>query len=161
MAVAPAVIEELAFRGFILSGLEGLRNRWQAILITSVLFGLAHFAIQQAIITFAIGMILGVIAVETRSLIPCVLYHVTHNSITVLLPRVDATTIDGSPVLPWVLFSNDGAVWQYSVLPGIVMTLVGVLLLVWFVKNGNSSSLEESHQQGQMVLDKATMQSGV
>ena len=161
MAVAPAVIEELAFRGFILSGLEGLRNRWQAILITSVLFGLAHFAIQQAIITFAIGMILGVIAVETRSLIPCVLYHVTHNSITVLLPRVDATTIDGSPVLPWVLFSNDGAVWQYSVLPGIVMTLLGVLLLVWFVKNGNSSSLEESHQQGQMVLDKATMQSGV
>jgi sodium transport system permease protein len=135
MAIAPAIIEELAYRGFILSGLESLRNRWQAILITSVLFGLAHFAIQQAIITFAVGMILGVIAIETRSLIPCFLYHATHNSITVLLPRVDATTVEGSPVLPWLLFTNDGSVWQYSVLPGIAMTLLGALLLIWFIKN--------------------------
>lgn len=135
MAVAPSIIEELAYRGFILSGLEGLRNRWQAILITSILFGLAHFAIQQAIITFVIGMILGVIAIETRSLIPCMIYHATHNSITVLLPRVDASIVEGSPVLPWLLYTNDGAIWQYSILPGIVMTLLGVLLLMWFVKS--------------------------
>ena len=134
MAVAPAVFEELAYRGFILSGLEGMRNRWHAILITSVLFGIAHFAIQQAIITFVIGMILGVIAIETRSLIPCMLYHATHNSITVLLPRVDAATVDSSPVLPWILYTNDGTVWQYSVMPGIAMTLVGALLLFWFIK---------------------------
>ena len=135
MAVAPAIIEELAYRGFILSGLEGMRNRWQAILISSILFGLAHFAIQQAIITFVIGMILGVIAIKTRSLIPGMIYHATHNSITVLLPRVDASVVDGSPVLPWILYTTDGTIWQYSILPGIVMTMFGVLLMIWFIKN--------------------------
>ncbi len=154
MAVAPAIIEELAYRGFILSGLEGLRNRWQAILITSILFGLAHFAIQQAIITFAIGMILGVIAIETRSLIPCMIYHATHNSITVLLPRIDATTVEGSPLLPWLLFTNDGSIWQYSVLPGIVMTLIGTLLLIWFVKNP-ASDVNESVSESPQLLQPA------
>ena len=138
MAVAPAIIEELAFRGFILSGLENLRNRWQAILITSILFGLAHFAIQQAIITFVVGMILGVIAIKTRSLIPCILYHATHNSITVLLPKVDGMIVEGSPVLPWVLYSNDGTIWQYSIVPGVAMTLCGVLLMTWFVRYAKS-----------------------
>lgn len=146
MAVAPAIIEELAYRGFILSGLQGMRNRWQAILITSVMFGLAHFAIQQAIITFVIGMILGVIAIETRSLIPCIIYHCTHNSITVLLPRVDAAAVDGSPVLPWILYTNDGTIWQYSILPGIVMTLFGVLLMVWFIKNPGRQPRQERQE---------------
>ena len=135
MAVAPAICEELAYRGFVLSGFENLKNRWQAILFTSILFGLAHFSIQQSIITFAIGMILGVIALETKSLIPCVLYHATHNAITVSLPRIDAFTVEGSPVLPWILYSNDGSVWQYSVMPGIVMTFFGALLMWWFIKN--------------------------
>ena len=31
MAVIPAIVEELAFRGFILSGFERLRNKWQAL----------------------------------------------------------------------------------------------------------------------------------
>lgn len=145
MAVAPAIIEELAYRGFILSGLEGMRNRWQAILITSVLFGLAHFAIQQAIITFVIGMILGVIAIKTRSLIPCMIYHATHNSITVLLPRIDTSTVDGSPVLPWILYTTDGSIWQYSILPGIVMTVFGVLLMIWFIKNPEQERQSPRH----------------
>ena len=156
MAVAPAVMEELAYRGFILSGLQGMRNRWQAILITSVLFGLAHFAIQQAIITFAIGMVLGVIAIETRSLIPCMLYHATHNSITVLLPRVDAGVVDGSPLLPWILYSNDGVIWQYSVLPGIAMTLAGVLLMIWFIKNPASNE-DAYSEQDQLMPEQAAI----
>jgi len=154
MAVAPAIIEELAFRGFILSGLQGLRNRWQAILFTSILFGLAHFAIQQAIITFVIGMILGVIAIHTRSLIPCILYHATHNAITVLLPRANASIVEGSPVLPWMLHSNDGTIWQYSILPGIAMTLVGVLLMVWFIRYSSPDSLIEE-ENGEPILQPA------
>ena len=85
MAVAPAIIEELAFRGFILSGFERLRNKWQAILLASLFFGMAHSFIQQSIVTAFIGIILGVVAVQTRSIIPCMIYHVTHNSLTLIL----------------------------------------------------------------------------
>jgi hypothetical protein len=133
--------------------LENWRNRWQAILVTSILFGLAHFAIQQAIITFVVGMILGVIAIKTRSLIPCILYHATHNSITVLLPKVDAMVVEGSPVLPWVLYTNDGTVWQYSVLPGVAMTLGGVLLMTWFIRCAKAPS--EGATDGNALLQTA------
>ena len=138
MAVAPAVFEELAFRGFILSGFEKLKNRWQAILVTSLLFGIAHFSIQQSIITFAIGIILGLVALETRSLIPCILYHATHNAITVMLPRVDAATVESSPLLSRILYTSDGSIYQYSLLPGIAMTLMGILLVLWFLRGRSS-----------------------
>jgi sodium transport system permease protein len=151
IAVAPAVFEELAFRGFILSGLEGLRNRWQAILISAILFGLAHAAIQQSIVTFVVGMVLGVIAVETRSLIPCVLYHATHNSITVLLSKVDTATVENSPILPWFLYSSDGVAYQYSLIPALIATAVGFLLLVWFVRN--PAKIEEVATDKELPVD--------
>lgn len=133
-AAAPAILEELAFRGFILSGMETLRNKWQAIFLTSLLFGIAHGIIQQTIITFGVGMLLGVIAIQTRSIWPCVLFHLTHNSLAVLLSKADAAAVGGSPLLQTVLYSTDGQHFQYSILPGILMTVVGVLMMVWFLK---------------------------
>ncbi len=133
-AVAPAILEEIAFRGFILSGMEALRNKWQAIFLTSLLFGIAHGIIQQTIITFGVGMILGVIAIQTRSIWPCVLFHLTHNSLAVMLSKADATIVDGSPILGKLLYSTDGQHYQYGIMPGVLMTLVGVLLIVWFLR---------------------------
>ena len=49
LAVAPAVCEELAFRGFILSGLRHLGHKWAAILATSIFFGAAHGILQQSL----------------------------------------------------------------------------------------------------------------
>jgi sodium transport system permease protein len=133
-AVAPAIIEEIAFRGFILSGLESLRNKWQAILLTSLLFGIAHGVIQQTMITFGVGMILGIIAYQTRSIIPCILFHMTHNSLAVLLSSADAVVVENSPILGPLLFSADGQSYQYAIVPGILMSVVGVLLVVWFIR---------------------------
>ena len=133
-AVAPAVLEELAFRGFILSGLESLRNKWQAILITSLLFGIAHGVIQQTVITSVVGIILGIIAVQTRSIIPCILFHLTHNSLAVLLSSAKATVVENSPVLSQVLYTANGENYQYAIIPGIIMSIVGVLLMVWFLR---------------------------
>ena len=39
IAVLPAVCEELAFRGFILSGFRQLGHKWTAIIGTSIFFG--------------------------------------------------------------------------------------------------------------------------
>ena len=139
IAVAPAILEEIAYRGFILSGFESLRNKWQAILLTSFLFGMAHGVIQQSIITFGVGIILGIIAIQTRSIIPCILFHVTHNSLAVLLSKAHASVIDNSPVLSRVLHSTDGESFQYSILPGILMSILGVLLIVWLLRQNNET----------------------
>ena len=45
VAVLPAFCEEIAFRGFILSGLRHLGHKWQAIVISSIFFGVAHMMI--------------------------------------------------------------------------------------------------------------------
>jgi sodium transport system permease protein len=133
-AIAPAIMEELAYRGFILSGFQSLRNKWHAILLTSLLFGVAHSVLQQTVITSVAGIILGIIAVQTRSLIPCILFHATHNGLTVMMGIVPPETIQGSPLLSQILYTNDGATFQYGLVPGILMSIVGLSLIFWFLR---------------------------
>ena len=132
-ALAPAIFEELAFRGFILSGMQSLRNKWQAILITSLLFGIAHGVLQQSLITSVVGVVMAIIAVQTKSIFPCMLFHLTHNSMTVLLSSAKASVVE-STSLAQILTPTDGGMYQYSVLPGLVMTAFGIALLVWMLR---------------------------
>ncbi|HEY6564488.1 MAG TPA: CPBP family glutamic-type intramembrane protease, partial [Pirellulaceae bacterium] len=96
MAVLPAICEELAFRGFILSGLRQSGARWQAVLISSVLFGIAHGAIQQSLMATLFGLLLGFLAIQTGSIFPCIAFHVTHNALGILasdwLPKLQAAS---------------------------------------------------------------------
>ena len=133
-AVAPAVVEEIGFRGFILSGLQSLRSKWQAILIASLMFGVAHSVIQQSIITFVVGIVLGIIAIQTRSIIPCMLFHGVHNSLAVLLSGAKAQVIEPSPLLRHILVTENGVNYQYDCTAGLLMTALGVALLVWFCR---------------------------
>lgn len=143
-AVAPAVIEELAFRGFILSGLQSLGSNLKAILISSILFGIAHSILQQSIITFFVGMVIGFIAVRTASIIPCILFHFTHNATSVMLSMVDSGTIQQYPLLRLFLEPTESGVFQYALIPGIMMATMGVALLVWFWKSGEPVEADNS-----------------
>ena len=57
MAVLPAVCEEIAFRGFILSGLRHVGHKWWAIGLSAVAFGLVHSILQQQIGAAAVGIV--------------------------------------------------------------------------------------------------------
>jgi sodium transport system permease protein len=81
MSVLPALCEELAFRGFVLSGLRHLGSKSWAIGLTAVFFGMAHGVIQQSLSAAAVGVVLGYIAVQTGSLVPCILFHATYNGL--------------------------------------------------------------------------------
>src|SRR5215217_3641159 len=67
MAVLPAVCEELAFRGFVLSGLRHLGSKRWSIGLAAVFFGMAHGIIQQSLSAAALGTVIGYIAVQTGS----------------------------------------------------------------------------------------------
>ncbi len=146
-AVAPAVVEELAYRGFILSGFQSMRNKWHAILLTSLMFGVAHSVLQQTVITSVAGVILGIIAVQTRSLLPCILFHATHNGLTVMLGITPPETIHASPLLSQILYTNDGATFQYSLVPGIIMSLIGIALIAWFLRFDHSTQASANSRQ--------------
>ena len=65
-AVTPAICEELAFRGFILSGLARGGRLAIAVGISSVMFGIIHMIPQQAFNAALLGLVLGLLAIFQR-----------------------------------------------------------------------------------------------
>jgi sodium transport system permease protein len=54
--------------------------------LTAVFFGMAHGLIQQSMSAAAMGMVIGYIAVQTGSLLPCILFHVSYNALMFAIP---------------------------------------------------------------------------
>ena len=81
VAILPAFCEEFAFRGFILSGLRHTGSKWRAILISSLFFGITHQVLQQSLSAFAVGILIGYIAVQTGSIWPGLVFHATYNAL--------------------------------------------------------------------------------
>lgn len=78
-AVQPAIVEELAFRGVILSGLMGPLTTKEAIVVSALLFMTIHLTIAGFPHLFLIGLLLGYFRVASGSLYPGMLLHFTHN----------------------------------------------------------------------------------
>jgi sodium transport system permease protein len=139
VALSPAICEELAFRGFILSGLRHMGHKWLAILLSSFFFGIAHVLLQQSLAAFVVGIVIGYIAVQTGSLLPGILFHFTHNALSILLTRVDQVVLDTYRWLGW-LFTLHGAEgspadqlsleYNWTVVLGGAVVALGVLW--WF-----------------------------
>jgi membrane protease YdiL (CAAX protease family) len=89
--VAP-VCEEVFFRGFLLPGIARSMPIWAAIVVSSLLFGVAHADLGSLIPLVAIGLLLGVVRWKTRSLWPSIFLHTLNNTAALLallplLPR--------------------------------------------------------------------------
>ena len=113
LALAPAICEELAYRGFILSGLRQAGSNWKAVVTTSVFFGVAHGVIQQSLNATLLGLVIGLIAVRSGSIWPCIVFHFTHNASVILAPHFFGDSSDTFPLYGWhiLLISVAGAVW--------------------------------------------------
>jgi sodium transport system permease protein len=83
LAVLPAVCEELAFRGLILGGLRRRFQPWVAVLLSSFLFALHHFNVFQFVPTFIMGVILGLLAWRSGSVLPGMVFHALHNGLLI------------------------------------------------------------------------------
>jgi sodium transport system permease protein len=86
-ALMPAITEEIAFRGFILSGLRKGHSARSAVIISAVLFGLMHVVlslVQQFFNATLLGIVLGWLALKSRSLFPGIVFHATNNGLAVL-----------------------------------------------------------------------------
>ena len=138
LALVPAVCEELAFRGFVLSGFRHLGHKWRAIVASAILFGLAHAVLQQSIIACMIGIVLAFVAVQTGSILPGILFHLVHNSLVVAASRITPEILERWPLLRLLMGSTheDGLVypWQVFVIGG----LTAVALLAWFCPTSDS-----------------------
>ena len=131
IAVVPAICEELAFRGFILSGLRHLGHRWWAIMLSSLFFGVAHGIVQQSFSATLIGMIIGYVAVQSGSLLVCILFHVTHNSLAILSQTLLLQYAPHVPGSEWLFELTDaGIVYSWPLVGVSLVMALGVVQ--WF-----------------------------
>lgn len=79
LAVVPALCEELFFRGLLLGGLSASLRKWTAISLSAAVFALFHFVLIKFAVTAALGLLLGYLCWQSRSVIPGILVHLLHN----------------------------------------------------------------------------------
>ena len=83
VVIAP-IVEEVIFRGVIMSGLSRNYHPAWAIFFSALLFALFHLNPWQFAATFALGLILGWIRIRTGSVLACIAGHATHNGLVFL-----------------------------------------------------------------------------
>ncbi len=148
IALAPAICEELAFRGFILSGLRRLGHKWGAIVLASVFFGLTHFMLQQSLAACVVGIVIGYVAVKTGSIFPGMLYHLVHNSSSVLLTRITPELLYAYPVLRLIFApGEEPSQFTYRLPFTLAAAFAGLVLLWWFKSLPYHRSAEEQLQE--------------
>ncbi len=91
VCVLAPVLEEMLFRGVMLRGFLQRYPRWQAILGSAILFGVAHFNVYQFAVAFVLGTFSGWLYERCRSLVPCIALHAAFNAAGTFLP---ASTVD-------------------------------------------------------------------
>jgi sodium transport system permease protein len=108
LGILPAVSEEWLFRGFLLSGLGGSARKWTAIVSAACIFGVFHFIPDRIPLAAMMGVVLGYICWQSRSLWPGIVVHIAHNAIPLVLGNsrrladwlgLDAATAAGLSVL--------------------------------------------------------------
>ncbi len=83
-SVAAPLFEEILFRGFLLPSLTRYMPVWSAILLSSLLFAVAHLNISEVIPLATLGCVLGVVYTRSRNLLSSILLHGLWNSGTLL-----------------------------------------------------------------------------
>ncbi|MEA5580117.1 CPBP family glutamic-type intramembrane protease [Nodularia harveyana UHCC-0300] len=83
-AIAAPIFEEVLFRGFLLPSLTRYVPVWGAIILSSLLFAIAHLSFSEILPLTALGMVLGVVYTRSRNLLAPMLLHSLWNSGTLL-----------------------------------------------------------------------------
>lgn len=142
-AVAPAICEELAFRGLILSGFRQRGRDGLAILFSAVLFGVMHMIPQQVFNATLLGLVLGLLAVRSGSIWPAVLFHLVNNSFAVVHGQMGTWRED----LDWlrqITLAGPYGVHYSPWLVGLAAAISCWLLWTLFAQPKPSSTTEEA-----------------
>jgi membrane protease YdiL (CAAX protease family) len=83
-SVAAPMFEEIIFRGFLLPSLTRYMSVWGAIVVSSLLFAIAHLSLSEVLPLATLGMVLGVVYTRSRNLLAPMLLHSLWNSGTLL-----------------------------------------------------------------------------
>lgn len=121
------LLEEIMFRGLILSRLKKAMPAWVAILISSVLFGLAHGQILWFTYAAFLGVILCLVKERTGSILSTMLIHVIFNNLGTLISCFE--------------FEITPAMYIGTMIAGFLMMVLGLYLLLAKKKSQEATTL--------------------
>lgn len=79
-SIAAPIFEEIMFRGFLLPSLTRYLPVWGAIVVSGVIFAVAHLSLAEIIPLATLGIILGIVYTRSRSLLASITVHSLWNS---------------------------------------------------------------------------------
>lgn len=136
VALAPAICEELMFRGYIFSAMEAGMKYRNAILLSSVIFGVYHMSIVKFFTTALLGMVICHVSYKSKSIFPGMLMHFLNNALACVVMYYPKQVGRIAPIL-----ISDSV----SVSDMVLLLVVGIVLLVAgniFVSRRNLSKRE-------------------
>lgn len=84
IAVLPALLEEMVWRGYILRSLRAYGDGF-AVVVSALLFSLMHGNLRQIPFAFIVGLFLGYLYVQTNNIWIPILVHFINNSISTVM----------------------------------------------------------------------------
>lgn len=84
VAVAPAICEEMLFRGFLFGTMKEKWKPWIAILVSGILFGVYHMSLVKTVTVSLLGIVFAYVVYVSDSILCSVLMHLCNNGLAVL-----------------------------------------------------------------------------
>ena len=153
-ALTPAICEEVVFRGFLLTGFSTGRRWTLGIICSSLAFGLIHVVPQQVFNAALLGLVLGVLATRSGSLLPGIAFHVIYNGLQVARTRAVESAIDFAAWPDAIVTAEETGLrygWGLLVVCGVIAAGV----LIWLVRQPISRRFEKSSEVRQAPLATA------
>ncbi|MDV3428984.1 MAG: CPBP family intramembrane metalloprotease [Bacillota bacterium] len=137
-AVVAPISEEIIFRGMVLKGFLKHYSVRKSIILSALLFGIAHMNPWQFVSAFAAGIVLGWWYVKTDSIITTIFGHALNNGMICIIGAIGLKIPGYNAALAG---ANHQPVW-FDLL-GVILLAVGI---VWLSKlfNEKKTSLESN-----------------
>lgn len=154
VAVTPAICEEIAFRGALLSCFRGVKNRWVGIIIVAVIFGACHGSVWRLVPTMLLGIALGYLLFETENMIYPMLFHFINNAVPVIMLALTSGVMDIAGMNGMSDAAISGSMDVPFVTVAIYLMYSGVSPLLLYVANYLLHSGQEGYDQGLFPREK-------
>jgi len=93
--VAAAFVEESIIRGFLQSSLERYQDVTRAVIYASLAWTIIHGMLFWAIQIFLVGIVLGLLAWRSNSILPSMIGHATNNAAALFFYNINQEKIKG------------------------------------------------------------------
>ena len=147
ISLSPAICEEILFRGMIMSSYDKLGKK-KAIIISSILFGIYHFNLQNLLGPIFLGIVFGLIVYKTDSIYSSMIGHGFNNAIALAIGYFLLEKADNIPTeaidMPTDFFTN-----ILAIIVGFVFSIICGTISYKLYK-----ALPESEKEAEEVLEE-------